>query len=195
MSADHAPATEADETETVHGAAPSDDRQRDHDRQGNGGSDDGGDSVQEDSIIRERPAAAGDYELTRQIGHLLRRAHQRATAIFLSRMSEASLTPTQFATLVMLHMRGPVSQNLLGRLVAMDQATIQGVVSRLHERALIHRTQDEQDRRRMVLALTAEGEALLSGLYGIAAEITEETLAPLDTAERTVLLSALTKIS
>ena len=49
------------------------------------------------------------------------------------------LTPTQFAALVKVHDIGQVSQNQLGRLTAMDPATIQGVIQRLEARKLIER--------------------------------------------------------
>jgi len=135
-----------------------------------------------------------DYVLTDQIGHLLRRAHQRATGIFLSNMASASLTPTQFAALMMIRDEGPVSQNHLGRMIAMDPATTQGVVSRLQERALIERVPDETDRRRMALTVSEAGRTLTDGLIATAQEISAQTLAPLSAAEVKSLLSALKKI-
>ena len=49
-------------------------------------------------------APGSDYILEDQVGHLLRRAHQRATAIFLEVLGEAfQITPTQYAALVKLH--------------------------------------------------------------------------------------------
>ena len=64
---------------------------------------------------------------------MLRRAHQKATGIFNAVMGEFGVTPTQFAALAKLHDVGRVSQNELGRLTAMDPATIWGVVNRLCE--------------------------------------------------------------
>jgi len=144
--------------------------------------------------VNEDDGSSSHYVLTDQIGHLLRRAHQRATGIFLSNMASASLTPTQFAALVMIRDEGPVSQNHLGRMIAMDPATTQGVVSRLQERALIERVPDETDRRRMALTVSAAGRALTDGLIDTAQEISAQTLAPLSAAEVKSLLSALKKI-
>jgi DNA-binding MarR family transcriptional regulator len=95
-----------------------------------------------------RDARADDYVLEEQVGHILRRAHQRATAIFMAELGDRfDLTPTQYAALVKLHDAGPQSQNQLGRLTAMDPATIQGVVRRLVERRLVERSHDRNDRR------------------------------------------------
>src|SRR3546814_19954400 len=79
------------------------------------------------------PKASGFF-LDEQVSHLLRRAHQRASALFLTVLADAQLTPTQFFAMARLHEMGKLSQNRLGRLAAMDPATIQGVIRRLHER-------------------------------------------------------------
>ena len=78
---------------------------------------------------------AGDYVLDSQVGFILRQASQRHTALFASRMG-AETTPTQWAALAKLHEIGPTSQNQLGRMTAMDVATIKGVVDRLMKRGL-----------------------------------------------------------
>jgi MarR family transcriptional regulator, lower aerobic nicotinate degradation pathway regulator len=89
------------------------------------------------------------YVLEHQAGHLLRRAHQRHTTIFQDGMGDVQLTPTQYAALVKIRDTGQISQNQLGRLTAMDPATIQGVVQRLAARGLVDRTPDLHDRRLM----------------------------------------------
>ncbi|MEQ8249758.1 MAG: MarR family transcriptional regulator [Oceanibaculum nanhaiense] len=140
------------------------------------------------------PEEAG-YALEVQVGHLLRRAHQRATAIFLAAMQDHQVTPTQWAALSMLRAEGSLSQNHLGRLTAMDPATIQGVARRLIARKLICRQADLDDRRRAVLRLTEAGEKLVDGLYETAFGISRDTLAPLDAEEREIFLSLLRRLS
>jgi MarR family transcriptional regulator, lower aerobic nicotinate degradation pathway regulator len=136
-----------------------------------------------------------DYVVEDQIGHLLRRAHQRATAIFLAELGEKfSVTPTQYAALVKLHDLGEISQNQLGRLTAMDPATIQGVIKRLEERRLIERSGDPEDRRRTTLRLSPEGEALVAAMIPYGVRVSEATLAPLDAAEREALLALLRRL-
>jgi MarR family transcriptional regulator, lower aerobic nicotinate degradation pathway regulator len=143
------------------------------------------------------PAARPDaYVLEDQVGHLLRRAHQRATAIFMARLGERfDLTPTQYAALVKLRDEGEASQNRLGRLIAIDPATIQGVIRRLEERRLIERAADEGDRRRTKLRVTPDGEALVDAAIAYGAEVTRETLAPLAPAERARFLAMLRQLA
>ena len=134
------------------------------------------------------------YILDDQIGFLLRRAQQRHLAIFAAAMPDG-LTAQQFAALSKLHETGPCSQNALGRLTAMDNATISGVLTRLAERGLIERTPLPEDRRMMQISLTADGAAAIVRTLPVAQAITAETLAPLDPDDQTALIALLRKIA
>src|SRR5436305_4569495 len=133
------------------------------------------------------------YLLEEQVGVLLRQASQRHTAIFAARMLE-DLTATQWAALARLKERGPCSQNLLGRLTAMDAATIKGVVNRLVSRGLAETRSDPQDSRRLTIALTNAGRAIIEQAIPAAQVITEATLAPLSTSEKRALGKLLGKL-
>ncbi len=135
------------------------------------------------------------YELDDQVGFLLRRAHQRHVALFQGGMAAADLTPTQFTALVRIVMLGRVTQNHLGRLCAMDPATIQGVVRRLMVRNLMTRLPDPADRRTVVLAPTPAGQTLAAGAIPAARAITEATLALLRPDERRQFLHLLRKVA
>jgi DNA-binding MarR family transcriptional regulator len=139
--------------------------------------------------------AATAYRVEDQVGHLLRRAHQRATAIFLERIGAGELTPTQFAALVKLRDDGTLSQNHLGRLTAMDRATILGVIRRLSERGLIARAFDPDDKRRAVLSLTPKGAALIARAVPNGIAVSEAILSPLKPAERRRFLALLRRLS
>lgn len=135
-----------------------------------------------------------DYRLEDQIGFLLRRAHQRHTAIFHEHMLEG-LTPTQFAALAKLKEAGGLSQNRLGRETAMDSATIKGVVSRLRDRGLVESVPDDDDRRRLILTLTPDGRRVANRCIKAAAKISTLTLAPLDADDRDVIVRLLDEIA
>jgi DNA-binding MarR family transcriptional regulator len=135
-----------------------------------------------------------DYALDRQVGFMLRLAQQRHTTIFVSLMIE-ELTPTQWAAMAKLKEIGPSSQNLLGRLTAMDGATIKGVIDRLTRRGFTSTKPDPADGRRLLVALTGRGEAVYERAKSIAKDITEKTLAPLNANERAELLTLLSKVA
>lgn len=133
------------------------------------------------------------YVLDEQIGFILRQVWQRHSAIF-SRDIGTNLTPTQWAALSKLAETGPCSQNQLGRLTAMDVATIKGVIDRLTARGLTETSQDPEDGRRLLVSLTRAGQQLAEKLAPNAIAITRETLAPLDTKEREMLMGLLNKL-
>ena len=148
--------------------------------------------------MQSRSRAVGNdkgYVLDDQVGHLLRRAHQRHTSIFQDQIEDSQLTPLQFSALVKLSDLGKVSQNLLGRLTAMDAVTMQAVIRRLFARCLLERLPDPTDRRRVLLRLTPKGTTLLATCIAYGFSVSEKTLEPLNTSERTSLLDMLRRIS
>ncbi|MGI9354573.1 MAG: MarR family winged helix-turn-helix transcriptional regulator [Rhizobiaceae bacterium] len=134
-----------------------------------------------------------DYVLDTQVGFLLRRATQRHLAIFFEHVPD--LTSTQFATLAKLCELGNVSQNELGRRVAMDAATVKGVVDRLRTRGFAETKKDPQDQRRLLVSPTIAGRTAFDRYKKSAAMITKETLAPLNEKEASKLLALLAKLS
>ncbi len=134
------------------------------------------------------------FDLDEQIGHLIRRAHQRASATFMSVLSDRRFTPTQFFALARLREKGQLSQNKLGRMSAMDPATIQGVVRRLDERGYIERLPDMKDRRRMVLRLTEVGHEEVERLLDEVDSVSQQFLAPLAPDEQEQFRSLLKRI-
>lgn len=133
------------------------------------------------------------YVLEDQIGFVLRQVWQRHAAIF-AREIGINLTPTQWAALAKLTETGPCSQNQLGRLTAMDVATIKGVIDRLTARGLTETSSDPQDGRRLLVSLTRAGQAMAEKAAPSALAISKETLAPLDAKEREIFVTLLNKL-
>ena len=133
------------------------------------------------------------YVLDEQIGFILRQVWKRHAAIF-ARDIGINLTPTQWAALAKLAETGPCSQNQLGRLTAMDVATIKGVIDRLTARGLTETSSDPEDGRRLLVSLTRAGQQLAEKAAPNALAVSRETLAPLDTREREALIGLLNKL-
>ena len=133
------------------------------------------------------------YILDEQIGFILRQVWQRHAAIF-SRDIGINLTPTQWAALAKLNETGPCSQNQLGRLTAMDVATIKGVIDRLTGRGLTETSADPEDGRRLLVSLTRAGQQMVEKVAPNALAVTRETLAQLDAKERETLVALLSKL-
>ena len=149
---------------------------------------------------QQEPKAAASpgsrsYRIEEQVGYLLRRAHQRASAIFQMNIGDPNITPTQYSSMVKLNEYTELSQNLLGRLVGMDKATMQGVVRRLKERGLVDSQPDPGDARRTLLSLTTDGQRTVNKLLLNGPAVSRETLKPLNGAEQRQLLDLLSKIA
>ena len=139
-----------------------------------------------------RPAKPS-YILDEQIGFILRQVWQRHAAIF-AREIGINLTPTQWAALAKLTETGPCSQNQLGRLTAMDVATIKGVIDRLTARGLTETSSDPDDGRRLLVSLTRAGQQFAEKATPNALAISRETLAPLDPKEREAFVALLCRL-
>ncbi len=146
------------------------------------------------SASAEPPAPADEgYELSEQVGFILRQAMQRHVSIFGEIMGN-DLTPTQWAVLSRLYQDGGSSQNLLGRQTAMDAATIKGVVDRLLKRKLVQTKPDPEDGRRVIVELTGLGADYTRKLLPKAETVTKVTLAPLATGQRATLIALLKQL-
>src|SRR3982074_3217584 len=141
------------------------------------------------SVKPARPA----YVLEEQIGFILRQVWQRHATIF-AREIGINLTATQSAALAKLTETGPCSQNQLGRLTAMDVATVKGVIDRLTARGLTETSADPEDGRRLLVSLTRAGQQMAEKAAPTALTTTRETLAPLDAKERETLVALLSKL-
>jgi DNA-binding MarR family transcriptional regulator len=139
-------------------------------------------------LLAEEPA----YRLDEQVGFILRQVQQRHALIFADAFDD--LTPMQWAALAKLAERGECSQNLLGRLVSMDVATVKGVVGRLQRRGLALTSADPDDRRRVVVSLTPAGRELYAACAARAGRVTDDTLHPLTSREREQLLGLLRRL-
>jgi len=106
----------------------------------------------------------------------------------------SDLTPTRFAAMAKLLEHGSLSQNELGRMTAMDIATIKGVVDRLRERKLVKSRKDPTDARRQLISLTQKGTEMMQDAIPDASEVTAQTVEPLTKSEATQLVKLLRKI-
>lgn len=134
------------------------------------------------------------YDFRQVPAHLIRRAHQRAAAIFMEEMLGFDVTPVQFAILMTLLDRPRLDQVTLAQHVALDAATSGSVIGRLEARGWLQRECDQRDRRRKLLWLTPEGERQALAMAQIGPQIQERLVAPLSAPERAELVRLLAKV-
>lgn len=138
-------------------------------------------------------AISAPYQVTQQVGHLLRRAYQRHIALFQQGIPDSQLTMPQFVTLCAVRDLGACSLNEIVAQTSIDQATIRGVVERLSSRELIAIAEHVSDKRKLSISLTPTGHQFLKQMIATAEGITERTFGSLNTAERVALVYLLEK--
>jgi DNA-binding MarR family transcriptional regulator len=141
------------------------------------------------STARERLA-----ELYGRPGFMIRRAHQITISVFQAHAGEFGLTNTQFGVLYILKRYPSIDQVTLAKLLRLDRSTTGTVVATLESRGLVARDIGEADRRRRVLALTAEGEAMLHAVQQKSAGTSSTLLAAFSAEERQVFLGLLARL-
>ena len=134
------------------------------------------------------------YDFSEQVGHLLRRAYQRHTALFQHYIPDSQLTVAQFVVLCALRDHGGCSLSEIVKATVIDQATIRGVIERLKSRDLLQVELDALDRRKVSISLTPEGARMIAEMEPYAQAISEQTFGSLNPAERVALIFLLRKL-
>jgi DNA-binding MarR family transcriptional regulator len=127
---------------------------------------------------------------------LLVAAIRRSVKAMVSRRVEPlGLAPLQFWVLVGVLEAPGASQAALARRLRCDEPSVSRVVATLTRRGWLRVQRQEDDRRRVLLALTPAGRALSRRLAPIAAEVRAEVEAPLGAAERELVRAALARVA
>jgi len=134
-------------------------------------------------------------DMYRQPGHLIRRAHQRSSAIFMEETRSLGITPVQFCALIVIREHSGIDATRVSELIAFDRATSGNVLARLEVKGLIVRRAGVEDKRTKLLFLTPKGQAVIRKLDAAARRISERLLAPLAPPDRTLLLKLLAQLN
>ena len=89
---------------------------------------------------------------------------------------------------------GALSQAELGRAIGMQPANVHGLIGRLQKSKLIEALPHATDQRQVCISLSAAGKRQAARVAAISAASAEATLAPLEPAERDVLIALLGRI-
>lgn len=102
----------------------------------------------------------------------------------------ADLTPTQSSLLGVIRREGRVTPSALASSERLSPPTVSTVVNVLHERGLVEREADPDDRRVCWVTLSAAGRELLDDTAAVRDAWLAERIAQLDAADREQLAKA-----
>jgi MarR family transcriptional regulator, lower aerobic nicotinate degradation pathway regulator len=133
-------------------------------------------------------------DIYKQPGHLIRRAHQIATAVFTNEAKAFDLTAVQFSALLAIRDHPGTDATRVSDLIYFDRSTIGNVLDRLEKKGLIKRQPGVEDRRTKRLFLTAQGRGVLRKVIAKGPRIAETILAPLSAADRARFVKLLAQL-
>jgi MarR family transcriptional regulator, lower aerobic nicotinate degradation pathway regulator len=119
------------------------------------------------------------------------RAHARLGTELLSRVG---VTPPHEIVLLYLDDHGPLPQAELVHYMARDRSTVTATLQAMERNGLVERTVSADDRRAMVVALTADGRRAVPGARDAWRELEQVTVGGLDRIQRHDLITALTTV-
>ncbi|WP_418314869.1 MarR family winged helix-turn-helix transcriptional regulator [Piscinibacter sakaiensis] len=137
-------------------------------------------------------AGSGHIDLRDQPGHLIRRAHQIAIAVFHHHLGR-EVTPIQYAVLRILQDSPGIDQVTLARQAALDTSTTADIAARLDAKGWIERQVLARGQRS--LRLTPQGAAILAELVPAIRSVQAELLGRLADDEQAELLRLLRKFA
>jgi DNA-binding MarR family transcriptional regulator len=144
-------------------------------------------------VPAEPPAAAGDTatetlaDAFRAVSRQLRHQTQQALAPW-------DVTPSQARALGVLARHGPVRLGSLSEHLRIAPRSATEVVDDLATVGLVERHPDPADRRATLVALTARGGELATGIRAARAAEADDFFARLDAADRDLLAGILAKL-
>ena len=133
-------------------------------------------------------------ETNNRLDHALIALRQilRATEISSRALAkQCSLTPSQLILMEVIAKGGPATPTALARSVSLRQATVSALLDKLQQRGLVIRRPDACDRRRISVALTDEGNAILESAPSILQQRFESGFNKMDDWEKSFLVAAL----
>lgn len=135
------------------------------------------------------------HELPRMPGHLVRRLHQIATALFAEECGAFELTPIQYAALAAVRSNEGLDATRVSELISLDRSTVGDVLFRMEKKGWLERYASPEDRRVKLLRLTGAGAEVLAQVGGPVLRVQERLLDPLAPDTRATFLHLLSQLA
>ena len=128
---------------------------------------------------------------------LARRFFQICTSASAEALTQADLTPLEFAVMAYVNSidgEPDLDQSALAARLGVDRNSTSLLVGSLESKGLVDRRVSDTDRRARLVRLTPRGERLFAKLHPKAVELQQHVLDVLDPAERVLLIDLLVRV-
>ena len=126
---------------------------------------------------------------------LLSKAYQKGHALVKKRLLPFGLTNIQYVILEVLWLENGLSAVELGTILAIDKATLSGVLERMNEGGWIEKRNDDRDRRAIRVFLTEKADRMKESLQKERQTANDELLSKFTVEEKVLLRRLLKDIS
>lgn len=110
------------------------------------------------------------------------------------KLSHLNLTISQFGVLEAIYHLGPMHQNKLADKILKSTGNMTMVIDNLQKRGLVSRDRDPDDRRCILVSLTAEGQTLIADYFHNHVELVVEAFKSLSESEQKTLSALLKQV-
>ena len=132
--------------------------------------------------------------LSRRLGFMLVRASTGMTRLGAETLAPLGIDGRHYGVLAALSELGPVSQQTLADIFAVDRSTMVGFVDELERKGHVRRGKNPDDRRAYALELTAAGAKVQREAAELLEGCEQHYLDPLTASERRTLLKLLKRL-
>jgi DNA-binding MarR family transcriptional regulator len=132
--------------------------------------------------------------LSRRLGFVLVRASAGMTRLGAETLAPLGIDGRHYGVLAVLAELGPVSQQTLADILAVDRSTMVGFVDELEEKGHVRRARNPRDRRAYAIELTESGANAQRDAAELLEACEQHYLEPLTVAERRALLGLLERL-
>jgi DNA-binding MarR family transcriptional regulator len=138
---------------------------------------------------------AGNLSLEDQVIAALRRIVRAIDLYSRHLLDSHGVTGPQLAALQEAARLGESPVSVLARNIHVSHSTMTGILDRLEKRGLVTRARDRDDRRRVTVTVSAEGQAILDATPSPLQDRFRSEIAKLEEWEQTMMLSTLQRIA
>jgi DNA-binding MarR family transcriptional regulator len=115
---------------------------------------------EDDEMARKPPAADQMLRLDNQICFAIYSAAHAFNRVYKPLLDQLGLTYPQYLAMLVLWERDGVPVKEIGERLFLDSGTLTPLLKRLESAGLVKRTRSTEDERQVLIALTAQGQAL-----------------------------------
>jgi len=134
-----------------------------------------------------------DFEIGAQLSFAIHEAMSRLLRLHKPFLQPLGLTFPQLIVMMALYRKEPRTVGALCAELGMDNGTLTPILKRLASAGLLTRVRDTEDERRVIISLTAEGEALRAEVGAVPGKV--EATCDLTQDEMIALTNGLTKFA